>query len=93
LKDVQAGILGIGAGLTSRDAQISEQGGDYEEVFEQIAAENKLAKSLDLDLQIQAKAPIVDKGPKDQVVEDDDADAKDDAEGTGKKVLSIGSGR
>ena len=42
LKDVQAGILGIGAGLTNRAKLIvSEQGGDYEEVFEQLAEENK----------------------------------------------------
>jgi lambda family phage portal protein len=102
LKDVQAAILGIGAGLTSRDIQISQQGGDYEEVFEQLAAENAAAAALKLDLQIQAKAPIVDKGPKDQVVEEDDSDGKDpdvDEETTDKKsaaagrVLSIGGGR
>jgi lambda family phage portal protein len=100
LKDVQAAILGIGAGLTTRDAQISQQGGDYEEVFEQLEAENTLAKKLNLDLQIQAKAPVVDKGPKDQVTEDDGADGSDpnvdDDEAKGKKsaaasrIVSIG---
>ena len=94
LKDVQAGILGIGAGLTNRDKLIAEQGGDYEEVFEQLSAENKLAKSLNLDLQIQAKAPVVDKGPKDQVVEEDDAAGEDpDIEDESKKSAAGGSSR
>ena len=95
LKDVQAGILGIGAGLTNRAKLIAEQGGDYEEVFEQLAEENKAAKKLDLDLQIQAKAPVVDKGPKDQVTEDDGADGDDpdvDDE-TSKKSAAGGSRR
>lgn len=75
LKDVQAGILGIGAGLTSRDALISEQGGDVEEVFEALKEEKDLAKEYDLDLVITAKAPTVDKGPKDQVEEADEQGA------------------
>src|SRR6267378_4772656 len=76
LKDVQAGILAIGAGLTSRDALISEQGGDVEEVFEQLSEEKTLAKEYDLDLVIAAKAPTVDKGPKEAVTEGDEADGE-----------------
>lgn len=95
LKDVQAGILGIGAGLTSRDKLIAEQGGDVVEVFEQLAAEQELAKENDLDLTITAKAPVVDKGPKDQVTEDDEEDGKDpnSEEEAGKKSAAAGSRR
>jgi lambda family phage portal protein len=86
LKDVQAGILGIGAGLTSRDALISEQGGDYEEVLEQLKEEKELAEEYGLDLQLAAKAPTVDKGPKDQITEDDEEkDTSDAGDGEGKK--------
>lgn len=90
LKDVQAGILGIGAGLTSRDALISEQGGDVEEVFEELSEEKKLADELKLDVSIGAKAPTVDKGPKDQV-EDGSETENDEAGGDGKKsAASVG---
>src|SRR5262249_10189172 len=37
LKDVQAGILAIGAGLTSRASLLADQGEDVEEVFEALA--------------------------------------------------------
>jgi len=75
LKDVQSGILAIGAGLTSRDALISEQGGDVEEVFEALKEEKELAEEYGLDLMIAAKAPTVDKGPKDIATEEDEGDA------------------
>lgn len=75
LKDVQAGILAIGAGLTSRDALVSEQGGDVEEIFEQLAEEKTLADEYGLELVITAKAPVVNKGPKDTVQEEDEAGA------------------
>ena len=98
LKDVQAGILGIGAGLTSRDALISEQGGDVEQVFEALAEEKKLADEYDLDLVIAAKAPTVDKGPKDQVTEEDEEDAQGDESGKksaagASRVISLGRGK
>src|SRR5271157_418203 len=53
LKDVQSAILGIGAGLTSRDAVIAEQGGDVAAVFEQLKEEKDLAEKYDLDITIQ----------------------------------------
>jgi lambda family phage portal protein len=94
LKDVQATILGIGAGLTSRDAAISEQGGDVEEVFEQLKEEKDLADEYKLELTIAAKAPTVDKGPKDQVDEEDEAGAEASGSGDGEgKKSSAGSGR
>lgn len=66
LKDVQASILGIGAGLKTRDRIIGEEGGDVEEVFEQLKLEKELAEQYGLVFNINAKAPTVDKGPKDQ---------------------------
>jgi lambda family phage portal protein len=89
LKDVQSGILAIGAGLTSRDALVAEQGGDVEEIFEQLREEKELAEEYGLELVISAKAPTVDKGPKDTVEEEDVAAAEAD----GKKSAASGTGR
>lgn len=85
LKDVQATILGIGAGLTSRDAAISDQGGDVEEVLEQLAEEKKIAEGLDLDINVGAKPPVVDKGPKDTVDDGSESEGDETAGGDGKK--------
>ena len=89
LKDVQAGILGIGAGLTSRDALISDQGGDVEEVLEQLSEEKKLAEEFDIDISIGAKAPTVDKGPKDAVGDGSESEG-DAASGGGEKSAAAG---
>lgn len=94
LKDVQAGILGIGAGLTSRDALVSEQGGDVEEIFEQLAEEQRMADENDLHLTITAKAPVVDKGPVDKVDEEDEegqSGADDDGKDDSKKSAAAGA--
>jgi lambda family phage portal protein len=96
LKDVQATILGIGAGLTSRDAAISDQGGDVEEIFEQLKEEKDLAEEYDLELTIAAKAPTVDKGPKDQVDEEDEAGADDEGKKSaagGGRIIALGRGK
>jgi lambda family phage portal protein len=93
LKDVQATILAIGAGLTSRDAAIAEQGGDVEEVMEQLSEEKKLAEEYDLDLQIAAKPPTVDKGPKDTVSEEDEETDTTSGSEDGKKSAAAGGGR
>jgi lambda family phage portal protein len=50
LKDTQAGIAGIGAGLASRTALLAEQGLDIESVFEELAAEEELAEEYDVDV-------------------------------------------
>jgi capsid protein len=98
LKDVQAGILGIGAGLASRTGLLSDQGVDPEEVFEELSEEKKLADALKLDLTVAAKAPVVDKGPKD-TVSDDEEETADESAGTkaaaagGSRVIQLGGGR
>jgi lambda family phage portal protein len=94
LKDVQSSILGIGAGLDSRDRIIAEQGGDVEEVFEQLAEEKKLAESYGLEFALDAKAPVVGKGPKETITpEEEDEDAKPKDEDDGQKAASSGSSR
>ena len=76
LKDAQAGILAINAGLKSRTRIISDEGGDFEDVAEELAEEAKIADGYGLDFTMNAKAPVVDKGPKDAIeAEDDDDDA------------------
>jgi lambda family phage portal protein len=90
LKDVQSSILAIGAGLDCRDRVIAEQGGDVEEIFEQLSEEKKLAKEYDLDLEINAKAPVVGKGPKETVDPADEEGAEND---TAKSSAVPESGR
>lgn len=94
LKDVQSAILGIGAGLKTRDKIISEEGGDVEEVFEQLASEKQLAEEYGLEFTIEAKAPVVNKGPVDKETpsdeEPDQPEETVDADGKpGRKVLAL----
>lgn len=92
LKDVQAGILAINSGLRSRTAIISDEGGDFEDVAEDLSEEKKIAEAYGLDFTTQsAKAPVVNKGPKDTVTADDD---DEEAEPSGEaKAAAAGSSR
>ena len=49
LKDMQADVLAVEKGFKSRRAIIAEQGGDIEDVFQDIAADEQLAEDNDLD--------------------------------------------
>jgi lambda family phage portal protein len=49
LKDMQANVLAVEKGFKSRRAIISEGGGDIEDVFKDIAADEQLAEDNDLD--------------------------------------------
>jgi len=95
LKDVQASILGIGAGLRTRDRVIGEEGGDVEEVFEQIKREKELAEQYGLEFTIDAKAPTVDKGPKEQEQPSDEEPVTPEAtvEAKGGRNLAVVGGR
>ena len=55
-KETQAAVLGIAAALQTRDQTISERGGDYEEVFEQLAEEKKVAEEFGIELVTQLAA-------------------------------------
>jgi len=56
-KETQAAVMGIAAALQTRDQVIADRGGDYEEVFEQLAEEDKVAQQFGIDLvaDIQAR--------------------------------------
>jgi lambda family phage portal protein len=95
LKDVQAAILAIGARLKSRDQIVSEEGNDIEEVFEQIAQEEELAESLDLDLTLPGATKPMG-GAVDQSTEDDEASGggagkQDDAKTSKKNLVVTGA--
>lgn len=49
LKETQAALARINAGLSTREIEIARFGRDYRKVFRQIAREKKLAEDLDLD--------------------------------------------
>jgi lambda family phage portal protein len=49
-KETQAAIMGIAAALQTRDQVISDRGGDVEDVFEQLAEEDKMAEEFGIDL-------------------------------------------
>jgi lambda family phage portal protein len=49
-KETQAAVMGIAAALQTRDQVISDRGGDVEEVFEQLAEEDKMADEFGIDL-------------------------------------------
>jgi lambda family phage portal protein len=91
LKDVQASILGINAGLTSRSECIGEGGGDTEDVFEQLAEEKKLAESFGLEFEMGGSKPTVDKGPTNEIgAEVDDSEANPKGTDTsGKKAAGL----
>ncbi|MCP4570027.1 MAG: phage portal protein, partial [FCB group bacterium] len=62
LKDTQANIKAIDAGLKSRTQVVSEQGLDFDELCEQLAAERETVKKHGLVLDVKnIKAPE-DKG-------------------------------
>lgn len=50
MKDIQAKIEAINNRLESRTATVSEQGGDYEELLDEIASEEKLAREKQVKL-------------------------------------------
>jgi lambda family phage portal protein len=57
LKETQAAILRINAGLSTLEKECASLGEDFREVFEQRAREQKLAKSLGLTLGGEATKP------------------------------------
>lgn len=94
LKDVQSSILAIGAGLRTRDRVIGEEGGDVEEVFEQIKREKELAEQYGLEFTVDAKAPTILKGPNEQEApsdeEPDTPEATVEAGAGGRKIAILG---
>lgn len=52
LKDAQASAIALAAGLTTWEAEIGKRGGDYREVWKQLAAERAQAAALGLTLDL-----------------------------------------
>jgi len=71
LKDVQAALLGISGGLTSRADVLADKGEDVEDIYEQLSEEMKLEKQYGLEISTAAKPPKVSKGPGEQVEGED----------------------
>ena len=89
LKDTQAGIAGISAGLTSRTALLSEQGMDVEEVFEELKEEKLLAEDYDIEV-------VPESGGGGGAAEPDADEEKDDSNGkesTNGSANGNGAGR
>lgn len=60
LKETQAAVLRISAGLSTYEKEMSRNGDDFRRVFAQRARENKLMESLDLEFNTQATKPAKD---------------------------------
>lgn len=84
LKDMQAAVLGIQNGLASRQQVLAEQGRDFEDVLEELAEEEKLAKTYKVKLgaPVPASAPPSGGGgtgagqdAEDKVDDEEDGDA------------------
>lgn len=57
VKETQAAVMRINAGLSNRQTETARLGEDYREVFRQAAREKKLAKSLGLEFGTEATKP------------------------------------
>lgn len=57
-KDIEAAVIAVENKFSSRRAFIDEQGGDVEDVFDDIAADEALAESKGIDLSPPTKAPV-----------------------------------
>jgi lambda family phage portal protein len=80
-KETQAAVLGIAAALQTRDGVISDRGGDVEEVFEQLAAEDKMAKQFGIDLvSALPSKPSTENNPAAVDDENGEGDGTDDSE-------------
>jgi lambda family phage portal protein len=54
VKDIRASVDAIAAGLSTHEAEISARGGDYRQVWKQIAKEQEEAKALGITLDLGA---------------------------------------
>ncbi|WP_170942046.1 phage portal protein [Noviherbaspirillum denitrificans] len=63
LKDVEANMAAVRGGLKSRKQIITEQGGDIDEVFQQLAAEEEEARRLKINLSGEPVPPTPDPAP------------------------------
>ena len=57
LKETQAAVMRINAGLSTREKENARLGEDYRKVFKQLSREKRLAKTLDLEFDNSATKP------------------------------------
>jgi capsid protein len=57
LKETQAAVMRINAGLSTREKENARLGEDYRKVFKQLSREKRLAKTLDLEFDTAATKP------------------------------------
>jgi lambda family phage portal protein len=76
-KETQAAVMGIAAQIDTRDRVISDRGGDFEDVFEQLAEEDKIAEQYGIDL--VTKIPSKVSTENNPAAGDDENDPEDDA--------------
>lgn len=74
LKDMQAGVLGVSAGLASRSQLLAETGQDYEEILNELAEEQRMADEAG----VSVAGPTKDAAATDAEDTTDGADAADD---------------
>lgn len=91
-KDIQANILAVENGFKSRRAVIAEGGGDIEEVFDEMAADEALADEKGLEFGEPAPAPTPASALEEDEEEPEDEDdeerrAVDVAPATGKRSV------
>lgn len=55
LKDIEAGLLEVGAGLTSLSRLAAERGHDFEEILAERATETELAKAFGVEIDLNQK--------------------------------------
>ncbi len=98
-KETQAAVMGIAAALQTREAVIADRGGDIEEVFEQLAEEDKMAEQFGIDLVAdiparpstqQNPAAVDDENmPSENPDADDEADQPASQKGRGARLAAV----
>lgn len=98
VKDIRAAVDAIVAGLSTHEAEISKRGGDYRQVWAQVAKEQAEAKGLGIKLDLSAtNAPapdstlgkVDDAKPADKPA-DDDKKPGDDQEAEARTIRIVG---
>lgn len=76
--DVAADSASIAAGFTSHEAVIGKRGGDYREVWKQLAAERQLAEQLGIEIDLGGKGAAPAAEPADQAATASEKDPSND---------------
>ena len=87
LKDSQGAIIDIAAALNSPERVVAERGDDLEEIYEEIAEAQKLAKNYGIEMNLNPPArPSTEKNPAE--VEDDETEEGQQQPKTGRTEIA-----